>query len=77
VDRLDEILLRVSPQWHVRAVIDVLTEEDLGYGSFPKYRDIHTVGDVVRIGAEKLSMRFREVDPAIWEWLIEKLGEVE
>jgi hypothetical protein len=76
VDRLEELLKCAEPQWHSRQIIGALCEEDWGDGSFPKFKDIQTVADIHRIGAAGLKMRFREVDPAIWDWLFEKLGEV-
>jgi hypothetical protein len=55
----------------------VLLEEDWSEGVFlPLHRDIQNIGDLLRIGAPGLSMRFREVEPAIWEWLIEQLEEL-
>jgi len=72
VDRLADVV-RGGPNWHMREIERVLVDEDWGDGSFPTYRDIQTVGDIMRIGAAGLSMRFREVDPEIWKWLIEKL----
>lgn len=77
MDRLDELLNGVEPQWHLREIERVLCEEDLGYGLFPKCRDVQKVGDLKRIGAEALKIRFRELDPAIWDWLFERLGEIE
>lgn len=73
VDRLPELLHKSDPQWHVREVMSVLVEEDWGDGSVPKYRELSTVGDLLRSGASGLAMRFREVDPAIWSWLMEEL----
>lgn len=75
VEKLDE-LIKGGPQWHLRSVNQVLMEEDWGDGSYPLHRDVSKVGDLLRIGADGLSIRFREVDPEIWKWLIEQLEEL-
>jgi len=69
---LDEVL-KSGGSWELRSVYRALLEEDWGDGYFPMHRDIQTVGDILRIGAPGLSMRFREVGPDIWQWLIEEL----
>lgn len=74
VDRLEEVLDR-DPQWHHRIVSEALVTEDWGDGGFPKHRDISTINDLLRLGAEGLKIKFREVDPVIWDWLIEKIEE--
>lgn len=73
MDRITDILFKSQPQWHLRQVESVLCEEDWGDGAIPMHKDINTVGDVLRIGAPALAMRFREVDPDVWEWFIEEL----
>jgi hypothetical protein len=75
IDRLDEVL-KVPGEWNIRVLNSVLCEEDLGYGSFLKYRDLKVVGDLLRVGCAGLKMRFREVDPLTWDWLFERLEEV-
>jgi hypothetical protein len=72
---LSEIVKR-GPHWHIREIDGVLLDEDLGDGTFPKFKDIERVGDILRLGAAGLKIRFREVDPAIWDWLIEALEEI-
>lgn len=57
----------------MREVNRVLISEDFGDGCYPNYRDIEHVGDILRIGAAGLAIRFRETDPAIWVWLLDKL----
>jgi hypothetical protein len=69
-------IIKSTPQWHIREVDRALVDEDLGDGSFPKFKDIDKVGDILRIGAAGLAIRFREVDPEIWKWLIESLEEI-
>lgn len=73
VERLDELLIHVEPKWHLRQVMDVLVTENWGEGAFPNHKDISRVGDILRLGSAGLSIRFREVDPSIWQWLIEEL----
>jgi hypothetical protein len=75
IDRLDEVL-KVPSEWNIRVLNSVLCEEDLGYGSFLKYRDLKVIGDLLRVGNAGLKMRFREVDPLTWDWLFEQLEEV-
>jgi hypothetical protein len=72
IDRLDEII-KSTEKWHLRSVYGALLEEDWGDGYMPMHRDIQTVGDIIRIGSAGLSMRFREVDPVTWQWLIDEL----
>lgn len=75
VDRLAEIL-KGGPEWHIRVIDQVLLEEDLGYGGFPAHKDISNVGDILRVGADGLAIRFREVDPQIWRWICEELEKL-
>lgn len=72
IDRLDEII-KSTEKWHLRSVYSALLDEDWGDGFFPIYRDIQNVGDILRIGSAGLKMRFREVDPVTWQWLIDEL----
>ena len=66
-------IIKTSEKWHIREVDSVLVDEDWGDGGFPLHRDIRTVGDILRIGEAGLSMRFREVNPETWRWLISEL----
>ena len=75
VDRLEEVLYKSEPQWQLRAVVDVLVEDLYSDGYCPKYEDLRTVGQLMKAGPDKLSLRFREVDPEIWKWLFEELDE--
>lgn len=69
---MDEILKR-GGSWELRSIYGALLDDDWGDGYFPLHRDIQNVGDILRIGAAGLSMRFREVGPEIWQWLIDEL----
>ena len=76
ISRLCELLHASNPKWHIREIDEVLLDEDWGDGVYPRYRDIETVGDILRIGSAALSMRFREVDPGIWVWLLNELEDL-
>ena len=73
MDRLQDVF-KGEPRWHWRQIEEVLCDDDLGYGNFPAHRDIKTVGDLLRIGEAGMTIRFREIDPAIWAWLFEQMG---
>jgi hypothetical protein len=75
IDRLDQFIKR-SGSGDLRSIYRVLLEEDWGDGHFPQHRDIQKVGDLLRIGADGLSIRFRDVDPLVWGWLLDELEEL-
>lgn len=76
IDRIEEVLYKSEPKWHLREVASVLMDDAWSDGTYPAYDDLNTIGKVFRAGPEKMSMRFPEVGPEIWEWLHKELEAV-